>query len=282
MPLASRDLPAALRARARTWVMGIVNVTPDSFSDGGESATPEAAARRIDRILEDGADLVDVGGESTRPGHAVVPEEVELDRVVAPVAYAASERGALVSIDTTRPRVAEAALLAGARIVNDVSCLADDDLARVAARHGAALIVMHSRGSMATMGGFGATRDDAYGDVVGEVTEALSRAVERAVRAGVPRDLVFVDPGLGFHKSARHSWELLRRVDALQSVGPVVVGASRKSFLAGAGRGPKDRLGASLSAALWAAAKGAAMVRVHDVRETADAFRFHASIEGGG
>ncbi len=262
--------------------MGVVNVTPDSFSDGGDALDAGDARRRIDRLLEDGADVLDVGGESTRPGHAFVSEGEELGRVIGPTRYAARERGALVSIDTTRPAVAEAALSAGARLVNDVSCLADDALARLAARHGAALVIMHSRGSMRRMPGFGETPEDAYGDLVGEVAEELSSAVSRAVRAGMSRELILVDPGLGFHKSSRHSLELLRRVGALRAVAPVVVGASRKSFLArGSGRGPRDRLGASIAAALWSAEAGASLVRVHDVRETVDALELRRALAGG-
>ena len=257
--------------------MGVLNVTPDSFSDGGRYAEPRAWRARIDAMLEEGADVIDVGGESTRPGAARVATEEQLARVLAPIAYAACERGAAVSIDTTDSAVAAASLDAGASIVNDVSCLADVALATVAHAHRAALIVMHSRGAMAAMRASSTWPDDAYDDVVEDVVRELSAARDRAIAAGLPGEDVLVDPGLGFHKNARHSYRLLARLEELAPLGRIVVGASRKSFLAQGARGAADeRLGASVAAALLAADRGASIVRVHDVRATRDALSVRA------
>jgi dihydropteroate synthase len=264
------------RARARRGValMGVCNVTPDSFSDGGRYLGAEAARARVDELLAEGADLVDVGGESTRPGAAPVAASEQLARVLEVVRYAAG-RGACVTIDTASPQVAAACLDAGACAVNDVSCLRDVELARVAAANGAAMMLMHARGTQEAMRGFGAVPDDAYGDVVEDVLREWGEAAARAAGAGLPQEALLMDPGLGFAKNARHSLELLRRTGELvrRLDVPVAVGASRKSFLATADRdaAPAERLGASIAAALHAAAQGAVVVRVHDVRATRQA-----------
>jgi dihydropteroate synthase len=271
--------------------MGVCNVTPDSFSDGGRYLGIEAARVRVDELLAEGADLVDVGGESTRPGAAPVPATEQLARVLEVVKHAAS-RGACVSIDTADPVVAAACLDAGASAVNDVSCLRNADLARVAAASGAALVLMHARGTQQEMRGFSAYPDDAYGDVVDDVLCEWEAAAGRAVEAGLPREALVMDPGLGFAKNARHSLELLRRTGELVARldVPVAIGASRKSFLAVAGgdptgqakSSPTERLGASLAAALHARRSGAAILRVHDVRATAQAVDLDLQLAGRG
>jgi dihydropteroate synthase len=254
--------------------MGVCNVTPDSFSDGGRYFEAQAARARVDELLAEGADLVDVGGESTRPGAAPVSTREQLARVLEVVRYAA-QQGACVSIDTTVAEVAAACLDAGACAVNDVSCLRDQELAKVVAASGAALVLMHARGIQKDMRGFSEYPDEAYGDVVADVCSEWRAAAERARAAGVPPDALVMDPGLGFAKNGRQSLELLRRLDEItRSVAcPVAVGASRKSFLAcvDSAAPATERIGASLAAALHAAARGAALLRVHDVRATAQA-----------
>jgi dihydropteroate synthase len=259
-------------------LMGVCNVTPDSFSDGGLHLDPASARARVDAVLRDGADIVDIGGESTRPGAEPVPPRVQLERVLGAVRYAAG-KGACVSIDTTSPEVAAACLDAGASAVNDVSCLLDGLLSRVVAASGASLILMHARGTQKEMGGFSRYPDDAYGDVVADVCDDWEAAAERARSAGVPRDALVMDPGFGFAKNARHSLELLARLrEMVAAVGvPVAVGASRKSFLTVVDgerpekAAPTDRIGASIAAALHAARSGVAILRVHDVRATRQA-----------
>lgn len=254
--------------------MGVCNVTPDSFSDGGDFFDPAEARARVDRLVAEGADIVDIGGESTRPRSLPVPAKVQLERVLEVVRYAAAR--ACVSIDTTSPEVAAACLDVGAHAVNDVSLLADEDLARVTAGSGAALVLSHARAPQADMQGFGGWPLSAYDDIVRDVLADWERAAARASELGVPREALVMDPGLGFSKASRHSLELLRRTreltDACDSV-PVLVGASRKSFLTliDGKTEPKDRIGASLAAALFAARAGARIVRVHDVRETRQA-----------
>jgi dihydropteroate synthase len=228
----------------------------------------------VDQLTAEGADILDIGGESTRPGAAPVPPGEQLGRVLDVVRYAV-DRGAAVSIDTSHPDVAAACLEAGACVVNDVSCLRDQALARVAASAGAALLVMHARGVQRDMRGFSEYPDDAYGDVVRDVLEEWEGAASRAVAAGVSRSSLAMDPGLGFAKNAAHSATLLGRLGELVRAldVPVVVGASRKSFLnlVDADAAPGERLGASIAAAIHAARSGAHMVRVHDVRATRQA-----------
>jgi dihydropteroate synthase len=268
--------------------MGILNATPDSFSDGGVFSSPEAFPGRIAALLDEGAAIIDIGGESTRPGSAAVSEDDQIERVLGPVRLAASlagPRGALVSIDTTSPRVARAALAAGASLVNDVSCLADVGLAEAAREAGAALVIMHSRGPMGSMAGYSSYPQAGYTDVVAEVRAELGAARARALAAGLGAGEILVDPGLGFHKSAEHSYALLGGLGALAGLGAVVVGASRKSFLASeVAAPPAGRLGGSVAAALIAAGRGAAILRVHDVRATSQALAVDraARAAGGG
>lgn len=253
--------------------MGVCNVTPDSFSDGGEYLDPASARARVDELVEAGADIIDIGGESTRPRSKPVPAKEQIARVLDVVRYASTR--ACVSIDTTSAEVAAACLDAGAHAVNDVSLLADEDLARVTAGSGAALVLSHARAPQADMNGYGGWPLSAYGDIVRDVLADWERAATRAAELGLPRDGLVMDPGLGFSKASRHSLELLRRVrelvDALDV--PVLVGASRKSFLTLVDKKtePRDRLGASIAAAVFAARAGARIVRVHDVRETRQA-----------
>jgi dihydropteroate synthase len=247
--------------------MGVLNVTPDSFSDGGRWLDPDAAVDHGLAMVAEGADVVDVGGESTRPGAAEVPAEEELRRVV-PVIEALAGR-TRVSVDTRKAEVAQAALAAGATILNDVSA----SLFEVAAAHGAGWVAMHMRGTPATM-----QQQAAYDDVVLEVRAFVVDRAQKAAAAGVSE--VWVDPGLGFAQTTEHKTLLLSPPYQLVATGyPVLVGASRKSFI---GRltgdaAVDDRLAGSLALATWALEKGAAMVRVHDVRATVQAARLVAA-----
>jgi dihydropteroate synthase len=264
--------------------MGVCNVTPDSFSDGGRYFGADEARARVDELLAEGADLVDVGGESTRPGAPPVPAREQLARVLEVVRYAV-DKGACVTVDTTSPEVAAACLDVGACGVNDVSCLRDEELAKVVAASGAALILMHARGTQEEMPGFSRYPDGAYGDVVDDVRREWLEAAGRAGEAGVAPGALVMDPGFGFAKNARHSLELLRRLTELVRTiaAPVAVGASRKSFLTSvdAGVAPDQRLGASVAAAVHAAKAGAALLRVHDVRATAQALDLTRLLEKG-
>jgi dihydropteroate synthase len=250
----------------RPLVMGILNVTPDSFSDGGEWFDRDRAVARGLAMVEEGADIVDVGGESTRPGAGPVPVEEELARVVPVVEALAGQ--VRLSIDTTKPEVAEAAVRAGATLINDVSA----SLWEVAADHRVGWVAMHRSGTPATM-----QQDPRYDDVVAEVTAMLQERAGRARAAGVAE--VWVDPGIGFGKTVAHNLELLASLDRLVATGlPVMVGTSRKTFLgtvapdADGSPLPVDRrLPASLATATWAMAQGVRMVRVHDVAPTVQA-----------
>ena len=266
--------------------MGILNRTPDSFSDGGAFVDEAAARARAQRMVAEGADVIDIGAESTRPGAPAIDAAEQLARlggVVRELAAAA----VLVSIDTTSPAVAERALADGARVVNSVSLEPAAELARLCARHDAALVLMHSRGAMSAMAGFSVYADDAYGDVVADVSRELLLAAERAIAAGLPRQEIWLDPGLGFAKNAAQSLQLCARLDEICALGhPVLVGPSRKSFLVG-GAGsagaaavpPTQRLGATIAAVLACVARGARAVRVHDVAEARQALGFAQRLE---
>jgi dihydropteroate synthase len=263
----------------RTAVMGIVNVTPDSFSDGGAFLDPEAAVAHGLRLAAEGADLLDVGGESTRPGAQPVPEEEELRRVVPVVRELAARAGVPVSVDTTKAAVAEAALAAGARLVNDVSALRfDPRLGEVAARAGAALVIMHMQGDPRTM-----QQAPRYDDLLGEVIAELAAGLGRATAAGVDPDRIVVDPGIGFGKTLEHNLELLGRLGELAGLGrPVLVGPSRKAFIGRLlDRPASDRIEGTIAACCLAAARGAHLVRVHDVGAVRRALRVcDAILEG--
>ena len=264
----------ALPQPGRCAVMGVLNVTPDSFSDGGRYLSLDDALAHGVELWAAGADLVDVGGESTRPGAARVDADTEIARVL-PVIGGLVSAGVAVSVDTTRARVAEAAVAAGARVVNDVSGgLADPDMARFVAGADVPWILMHWRGHSHTMDSLAG-----YDDVVTDVRDELRARVDAAVTAGVDPSALVLDPGLGFAKRAEHNWALLRRLDVLRELGfPVLVGASRKRFLGtllaskeGTPRSPDGREGATAAITALVAAAGAWGVRVHDVPRSLDA-----------
>ncbi|MEV7939841.1 dihydropteroate synthase [Kitasatospora sp. NPDC088264] len=277
----SFSLPAGLPRLDRCAVMGVVNVTPDSFSDGGLWHDPAKAIAHGLALRARGADLVDVGGESTRPGSQRVPEEEELRRVL-PVVRELVAAGVVVSVDTMRASVAEQAVAAGAALVNDVSGgLADPAMARVVADTGAPFVVMHWRGQSADM-----ERLAVYRDVVTDVVAELAVRVDALLAAGVKEDQLILDPGLGFAKTPEHNWALLGRLDALTAIGrPVLVAASRKRFLGtlladpqtGALRPARERDDATAAVSVLSAQAGAWAVRVHDVSGTADAVRVVAA-----
>ncbi|WP_049922886.1 dihydropteroate synthase [Halopiger djelfimassiliensis] len=252
----------------RTAVMGILNVTPDSFHDGGEYDAVEDAVARAEAMVSAGVDVLDIGGESTRPGADPVPVEAEIDRVV-PVIERIESLDVPISIDTRKAAVAEAALEAGADIINDVSGLEDPEMRFVAAEHDAGLIVMHSIDAPVVPG-----RSVTYDDVVEDVIDQLSERILLAEKAGLDRDRIVVDPGLGFGKSARESFELLDRIDEFRALGcPVLVGHSHKSMFEHVGREAGERLEATVAASALAADRGADIVRVHDVPENVAAVR---------
>jgi dihydropteroate synthase len=250
-------------------VMGVLNVTPDSFSDGGRFLEVDAAVAHGVRMAAEGADLIDVGGESTRPGSEPVGEAEELRRVL-PVIERLTRRVAVsLSIDTSKAAVARAALGAGASFVNDVSALRRDrGMAALVAEAQVDICLMHMRGEPATM-----QEDPRYEDVVSEVKAFLEERLAFAVREGIAEERVWLDPGIGFGKTVDHNLQLLARLDEIVAIGrPVVLGASRKRFIGAlTGRSEADRLAGSLAAAVIAAERGAAIVRVHDVEATRDA-----------
>jgi dihydropteroate synthase len=273
------DAVAGFPDLGRTRVMGVVNVTPDSFSDGGLHLDPAQAVRHGRALLDEGADLLDVGGESTRPGAERVTEEQEHARVL-PVVEGLASAGAVVSVDTMRASVAAAALDAGATVVNDVSGgLADPAMLPLVAERGCAYVAMHWRGHSADM----QTRAD-YDDVVHDVTAELAARRTAVQAAGVAADRLVLDPGLGFAKHAEHSWALLGALPELARLGPLLVGASRKGFLGALLAGPDgtprpagDRDDATAAVTALAAQAGAWAVRVHAVRASADAVRVVAA-----
>ncbi|MCL6475797.1 MAG: dihydropteroate synthase [Firmicutes bacterium] len=252
--------------RQRTVVMGILNVTPDSFYDGGRYAQVEAAVQRALQMVEEGADVLDIGGESTRPGSLPVPEEEELRRVL-PVIQAVHERTDVpISIDTTKSRVAERALQAGACMVNDISGLGfDPRMAEVVARHGALCCIMHIQGTPQTM-----QQNPQYEDVVRDISRYFEERLALAEQAGIPRENIWLDPGIGFGKTVEHNLEILRRLREFTALGlPILIGTSRKSFI-GKILGdlpPEERLEGTAATVAIAIMNGANAVRVHDVRE---------------
>lgn len=259
-------------------VMGIVNVTPDSFSDGGRHATREAALAHAMRLIEQGADVLDIGGESTRPGADPVGEDEEIARTMPVVAAIRARWDGPVAIDTMKPGVARAAVAAGATMWNDVSALTHAaDSAALAAELGCDVILMHMKGEPRTM-------QDApsYGDVVAEVTAELATRADAAMAAGVARERIWLDPGIGFGKTTDHNLALTAHLDRLIALGfPVLYAASRKRTIQGVdptATDPTDRLGGSLALALEGARHGARMIRVHDVRETVQALKVQAAL----
>lgn len=256
----------------RTAIMGILNVTPDSFSDGGRYHDPAVAVARALAMVEQGADIIDVGGESTRPGAQPVSAAEEIDRVVPVIEQLARATGAVLSIDTMKAETARAALAAGAHVVNDVSGLTHDAaMAGVVAVSGAGLVLMHMQGQPRTM-----QDQPQYQDVVGEIGAFLAGQVTRAVAAGIPADHLAVDPGIGFGKSLEHNLDLLRALPQLATATgrPLLLGVSRKRWIGQiTGREVDDRLAGSLGALAWCIQHGARIIRVHDVKESCDAAR---------
>jgi dihydropteroate synthase len=255
-------------------LMGVVNVTPDSFSDGGLFLDAEAAIAHGRELAEQGAEILDVGGESTRPGAEEVSAEEEMARVV-PVVHGLAG-AATVSIDTSKAAVAEAALEAGASIVNDVTALRHDpEIGALCAEHGAGLVLMHMQGDPRTM-----QEDPSYDDVVDDVKAFLAQRMEIATGMGVAEELIWLDPGIGFGKTLDHNLELLRRLGELRELGrSLVVGTSRKSFIGKVdGSAVGDRLGGTIASSVIAAAEGADVLRVHDVAEAAQAMKITSAI----
>jgi dihydropteroate synthase len=259
-------------------VMGIVNATPDSFSDGGRYLDRDAAVEHGLELAREGADVLDVGGESSRPGAEPVGEEEELNRVL-PVVERLAAAGERVSVDTTKLAVARAALGAGATIVNDVSAFRfDPGMAALVAEAGAGCCLVHMRGEPSTM-----HHDPSYGDVVSEVKAFLEERLAFAVAEGVAEDRIWLDPGIGFGKNVDHNLELLRRLGEIVAIGrPVVVGTSRKSFLGrlAGGRDADDRLPGTIATNVMALERGASVFRVHDVRAVSDALKVAAATVG--
>ena len=277
-------LPASQPARVplvKVW--GVINVTPDSFSDGGRFAGPHAALAQARRLIADGADILDIGGESTRPGAQPVATAEEIDRVAPLIQAIRAESAVPISIDTMKPEVARAAVAAGATIWNDVTALrhAPDSLA-AAADLGCEVVLMHMQGEPGTM-----QAEPRYGDVVAEVAEFLAARAQAAMAAGVARERIWLDPGIGFGKHMLdHNLPLLAGLDRIVALGfPALLGVSRKSFISAldeGGRTADQRLGGSIAAALAGAAAGVAAVRVHDVRETVQALRVWTAIAQAG
>lgn len=258
-------------------IMGIINVTPDSFSDGGEAFDAEAAIARGHALKEAGADILDIGGESTRPGADPVPVDEECARI-EPVVRAMSNAGYIVSIDTRRSKVMRAAIEAGARIINDVTALTGDpDSLKVASEAGVTVALMHMRGEPRTM-----QENPRYDNAILDICDFLEARVAACEAGGVPRDRIAVDPGIGFGKTLAHNLEILARLGVLRGLGcSILVGVSRKSFIAGisAGEPPKERLAGSLAAVLAGVEEGARILRVHDVAATRQALAVWSAIE---
>lgn len=266
---------------ARPLVMGVVNVTPDSFSDGGRLASLESALAHALTLDADGADILDIGGESTRPGAEPVSAAEEIARTLPLLTALRPRTTRRLSIDTCKPEVAEAAVRAGADIWNDVTALGTPGAADLAAELGCGVVLMHMQGEPRTM-----QAAPHYDDVLAEVCAFLEARAEAALSAGVARERIWLDPGIGFGKTLEHNLALLSGLPALVALGfPVLLGASRKRFIAAIGPGgedPGDRLGGSLAAALAGAQAGVAAVRVHDVAQTVQALEVQAAIAAGG
>lgn len=258
-------------------IMGVLNVTPDSFSDGGRYATPERALAHAERLVEEGADIIDLGGESTRPGSEPVPLEEELERVIPLVEALVRRFDTPVSVDTTKAGVMRAAAAAGAAMINDVRALQDEGALEAASELDCAVCLMHMQGLPRSM-----QASPQYDDVVSEVVDFLAARRDACVAAGIPAARIVLDPGFGFGKTVAHNLELLRRFDEFAALGqPLLAGLSRKSTLGAiTGRGVDERMPASIVAAAMAVERGASIVRVHDVAETVDAVRVVQAVRG--
>jgi len=248
----------------RTALMGIVNVTPDSFSDGGQHFETRAAVNHCLRLAADGADIVDIGGESTRPGAPDIPADEETRRIVPVIETAARQLDVPISVDTSKPDVARAALDAGAAMINDITAGGDPQMFELAAQRGVPIVLMHMQGTPRTM-----QLDPHYDDVVAEIAAFLTARLDTAVHAGVPRDHVILDPGIGFGKTVKHNFEIIKRLPELNALGcPLLVGPSRKSFIGKTlGVETGQRLMGTAAAIAACVLGGAHMVRVHDVTE---------------
>jgi dihydropteroate synthase len=259
--------------------MGVVNVTPNSFYDGGRYVDEGAAVQHVERLARDGADILDLGAESTKPGAPQVPAAEQLERL-APALERALSLDVVVSVDTTSAIVADAVLARGVTLINDVSCLADRELANAVARHHGWLALTHVRGPMSQMEGFSQWPDGDYPDIVSDVAREWDDARRLAVSLGVEAERVMFDPGLGFAKNARHSYALLRHLRTFRSLkAPILVGPGRKSFIAAVdGSAPEQRLGGTVAASLCAALNGADVLRVHDVFEVRQALGVLAAV----
>lgn len=262
---------------SRPLVMGVLNVTPDSFSDGGRFHASDRAIEHALRMCEDGAGMVDIGGESTRPGASDVSVEKELERVIPVVEAVRSRTDAIVSIDTSKPGVMRAAAAAGADLINDVYALRAEGALETAAELDTGVCLMHMQGTPRTM-----QANPTYGNVVAEVYDFLAGRVEACVAAGIARERILVDPGFGFGKTLEHNLALLRGLGALRDLGlPVLAGLSRKSFIGKiTGSGMEDRVYGSIAFALAAVREGASIIRAHDVRPTADALKVWGEVYG--
>ncbi len=262
---------------SRTHIMGILNVTPDSFSDGGRYIDTEKALAHAREMAGAGADIIDIGGESTRPGAAPLPEEEELARIIPLIKQLSSELSVPLSVDTYKSRVAQKALEAGAEIVNDISGLRfSPDMAKIAAEYGAAVIIMHIKGTPRDM-----QQNPVYKDVVGEVISYLGEGIELAEKAGVDREKIFIDPGIGFGKTLEHNLTLLNRLDELRGLGrPIILGTSRKKFIGTVLNVPvpEQRVDGTAATVTIGIERGASVVRVHDVARMAQVARMTDAI----
>jgi dihydropteroate synthase len=259
--------------------MGVLNVTPDSFADGGTFLDVRDATDRVRQMLGEGADIVDIGGESTRPGAAPTPEASELERVIPllqNIRLACDARGVPISVDTRKPVVMRAAIAAGASMINDINALRAPGAIEALSEGSAAVCLMHMQGEPATM-----QQSATYDDVVADVAAFLAERASACVAAGIDRARIVLDPGFGFGKTVEHNLTLLRRLSEIAALGyPLLAGLSRKSTIGAlTGRDVDDRMAGSVAAALAAVARGAALVRVHDVRETADALKVWRAVQ---
>ena len=249
-------------------IMGILNITPDSFFDGGEYKTVEEAVERAMEMIDEGAKIIDVGGESTRPGSKGVSIEEELNRVIPVIETIKNRCDVNISIDTKKVEVAKKAIEVGAGMVNDVSGLTNPEMVKLVSEFGVYVVIMHMQGTPVDM-----QEKPQYGDVVNEIKNWLNERVENAINNGIERERILIDPGIGFGKTLEHNLEILKRINEFVGIaGGVMVGASRKSFIEHlSGAEPEERMGGSLSAAVVSALSGVNIVRVHDVKESKQA-----------
>ena len=261
----------------RAQIMGILNVTPDSFSDGGQFVDRDAALRQTEAMLAAGATIIDIGGESTRPGAASVSDQEEIDRVLPVLGHINDRFDTIVSVDTSKASVMREAAAAGAGMLNDVRALQEPGAMQAAVASGLPVCLMHMLGKPRTM-----QKDPQYADVVNEVADFLKEKVELCRSAGIAHDQVLIDPGFGFGKTLSHNLELLRNIGKLVDIAPVLIGLSRKSMIAGIlGNAQADRVAGSVMAAMQCVQQGASIVRVHDVEQTAHALRVLNAVDYG-